>query len=204
MQDTGDRLFDRYLGIETARPVKHDGLEFGEDVGGFYQASNWVNLVKLRSVLRGLHVGKQDAFIDFGCGKGQVIALASRLPFGRVIGLELSPSLIAIAEANAARIRGRAACGAIELVEANAMDYVIPDDLTVAYFYMPFPTSVYERVVANIAESLARRPRTLHIFYLFEAPTDPPIPGQHGFEKVMQWRRMAMYTFRPKGASART
>jgi SAM-dependent methyltransferase len=193
LQDSGDRLFDRYLGIETASVVDYGDLEFDADTGGYYQASNWLNLVKLHQVLRGWHVTKDDAFIDFGCGKGQVLALASRFPFGRVIGLDLSPSLIRIAERNAARIRGRAKCGAIELVEMNALDFPIPDDLTVAYFYMPFPTPVFERVVANIEESIARRPRLVRIVYLFQAETDLPVPGQHGFHKVMEWRRMMIY-----------
>jgi SAM-dependent methyltransferase len=203
LQDGGDRLFDRYLGIETASVVHHEGLEFDEQAGGFYQASNWLNLVKLHQVLRGWHVGRDEAFIDFGCGKGQVLALASRFPFGRVIGLDLSPSLIAIAERNAERIRGKARCGAIELVEINALDYQIPDDLTVAYFYMPFPSSVFEVVVAHIADSLARTPRLFRIIYLFQAPTDLPIPGQHGFRKVMEWRRMMIYANDADGAVAR-
>lgn len=193
LQDGGDRLFDRYLGIETASVVPHEGLEFGADAGGFYQASNWLNLVKLHRVMSGWHVGRDEAFIDFGCGKGQVLALASRFPFGRVIGLDLSPSLIATAERNAERIRGRARCGAIELVEMNALDYPIPDDLTVAYFHMPFPTSVFEVVVGHIAESLTRTPRPFRMVYLFPAPTDLPVPGQHGFRKVMEWRRMIIY-----------
>lgn len=202
MQDGGDRLLDRYLGIETATAVQYEDLEFGEETGGFYQASNWLNLVKLHGVIRGWNVTRDEAFIDFGCGKGQVLALASRFPFGRVIGLDLSPSMIAVAERNAARIRGKARCGAIELVEQNALDYQIPDDLTVAYFYMPFPTPVYETVVSNIERSLARRPRRFRIVYLFQAPTDLAVPGQHGFRKVLEWRRMMVYAYDPTTSPA--
>jgi SAM-dependent methyltransferase len=197
VQDTGDRLFDRYLGIETVRPVWQADLEFGADAGLHYQPSNWVNLVLLRQVLKELSVTPADAFIDFGCGKGQVLALASRFPFGRVIGLDLSPSLIEHADRNMARLRGRAAAGAIELVNANALDYPIPDDLTVAYFYMPFPTPVYEAVLANIAGSLARRPRAFRIIYLEQSATDKEVPGRHGFRKVLQRRRMALYGSAP-------
>jgi SAM-dependent methyltransferase len=197
VQETGDRLFDRYLGIETARPVWQGDLEFGAEAGLHYQPSNWVNLVLLRQVLKGLSVSRKDAFIDFGCGKGQVLALASRFPFGRVIGLDLSPSLIEHAERNMARIRGRAVAGTIELVYANALDYPVPDDLTVAYFYMPFPTPVYEAVLANIAGSLARRPRAFHIIYLEQSPADKEVPVRHGFRKVLQRRRMAMYSSAP-------
>jgi SAM-dependent methyltransferase len=193
LQDTGDNLFDRYLGIETARPVHHGDLEFGDDAGGFYQASNWVNLVLLAQALRRIHVKPTDSFIDFGCGKGQVLALAARFPFGKVIGLDLSPSLIATAQHNMDRIRAKSRSKAIELVQQNALDYEIPDDLTIAYFYMPFPTSVYEPVVRNIAASIARHPRTFRIIYLEQGPDDPAVPGRHGFERVVQRRRMAIY-----------
>src|SRR5690349_20603681 len=121
VQDTGDQLIDRYLGIDTARPVHYGDLEFGDETGGFYQASNWVNLVLLRQVLRQIHVTSKDAFIDFGCGKGQVLALAARFPFGKVIGLDLSPSLIAIAQRNMDRIRAKSRCRDIQLVEQNAL-----------------------------------------------------------------------------------
>lgn len=197
VQRTGDRLFDRYLGIETARPVWQGDLEFGAQAGLHYEASNWVNLLLLRQLLKEFSVSRADAFIDFGCGKGQVLALASRFPFGRVIGLDLSPSLIQHAERNMARLRGRGVAGAIELVQANALDYAVPDDLTVAYFYMPFPTPVYEAVLANIARSLAHRPRAFRIIYLEQSATDMEVPGRHGFRKVLQRRRMAMYSSAP-------
>src|SRR5262245_58290283 len=106
VQGAGDRLFDRYLGIETAQPVRHGVLEFGAESGLHYQPSNCVNLILLGRLLRDLGVSRSDAFIDFGCGKGQVLALVSRFPFGRVIGLDLSPSLLARAERNLERIRG--------------------------------------------------------------------------------------------------
>jgi SAM-dependent methyltransferase len=195
VQDTGDRLFDRFLGIETSRPVWHGDLEFEADAGGYYQASNWVNLVILWRLLRALRVARNDVFIDFGCGKGQVLALASRFPFGRVIGLDLSPHLIRLASQNMARIRGRASAGTIELVQSNALDYAIPDDLTVAYFYMPFPTTVYEALVARVAESLTRAPRPFRIIYLEEAVSDKEVPGRYGFQKVLQRRRMATYVW---------
>ncbi len=193
LQDAGDRALDRYLGIETARPVYHGELGFADGTGFHYQPSNWVNLLLLHQVLRGCRVTDADTFIDFGCGKGQVLALAASFPFRRVIGLDLSPGLIAIARRNMDRIATRSHCGAIELVEQNALDYTIPDDLTIAYFYMPFPTSVYERVVSAIADSLARHPRPFRIVYLEQGPDDPAVPGRYGFRQLFQRRRMAVY-----------
>lgn len=76
-------------------------------------------------------------------------------------------------------------------------DHEIPDDLAIAYFYMPFPTSVFEHVVAGIARSLERRPRRFRIIYLERAPTDEDVPGRFGFRKLVQRRRMAVHGVDP-------
>jgi SAM-dependent methyltransferase len=201
LQNGGDRLLDRYLGTQTAGLVWHEELGFTPADGEHYQTSNWVNLILLRRVLRQLRPSDREVFIDFGCGKGQVLALAARYPFRRIIGLDLSDSLLAVAARNMERIRRRSRCDDIELVHMNALDYRLPDDVTVAYFYMPFPTSTYERVVSRLAESVDRNPRSISIIYLNEGPEDPDVPIRHGFRKVARQRRMAMYRLDPRAAA---
>ena len=194
LQDVGDRVVDKYLGIDTTGIVFHEDLEFTSAAGGFYQASNWVNLISLGRTFRKLRVTPRDSFIDFGCGKGQILAMAARYPFTRVIGLDLSAKLLEVAQQNIDRIQAKARCGHLELVNENALDYEIPDDITYAYFYMPFPTEVYEPVVSRLAESARRSPRLIHIIYLLEADSDMAVPGRYGFHKVVQRRRMAVYS----------
>ena len=46
-------------------------------------------------------------FVDIGCGKGRVVFLASRMPFARVIGVELVPGLARTAQANLAQWESR-------------------------------------------------------------------------------------------------
>lgn len=43
---------------------------------------------------------REYIFIDIGCGKGRVLAIASKLGFRRVIGIEMSPELCRVAVEN--------------------------------------------------------------------------------------------------------
>lgn len=55
-----------------------------------YQAAYWSTLAV---GMRGIRVDGNHAFMDFGCGKGRVLYLASWYKFGQIIGVELNPSM---------------------------------------------------------------------------------------------------------------
>ena len=77
----------------------------------------------VRAVLRRLPFDcREHSFIDLGSGKGRTLLLASELPFRRIIGVEFSPQLHAIAEKNVANCIGLdRQC---EIVECHCMDAV--------------------------------------------------------------------------------
>ena len=133
----------------------------GPDRAG-YKPSSWTTLSR---VLRPREVGPEDVFIDFGCGKGRVLFLAAKLPVKRVIGIELSPQLSAAARANIYRQRAELKCPDVEVVTADALDYDIPDDVTIAFFYNPFQGQVFASVVQKLLASVGRNPRRLRIIY---------------------------------------
>jgi SAM-dependent methyltransferase len=104
-------------------------------------------------------------FIDIGCSKGRVLALARRHPFGRVIGIEQDPYFAVIARNNAAVI------GKVEIVEADAFAYDLPPDSTVFFLNRPFPLDVAERMGAHIMASLHTCPRKVFVlYYSYEFP----------------------------------
>jgi SAM-dependent methyltransferase len=110
-------------------------------------------------------VGPDDVFVDVGSGKGRVLLEATRYPFRRVIGVELSAELNAIAARNlAATDRGRRS-GPVELVTEDVRAYRIPDDVTVAYAYNPFQGPVFQHLVDELVASVDRRPRRLLFVY---------------------------------------
>lgn len=156
-------FFEDALGVETNRPValKDLGLAHSDRVD--YDPSPWL---ALRRILPRNEVGPDDVFADFGCGKGRVLVQAAGYPFRRLIGIELSPELHAVAGANLDRSLPPARRADVELVNKDVLDYAIPDDITVAYFYNPFAGAIFANVIDRLAASVRSRPRALRIIYV--------------------------------------
>lgn len=153
---------ERYLRIETAEPVTLSELNLPTGDGVGYEPSGWLDL--RRALPRG-EVDGDDVLLDLGCGKGRVLAQAARYPLRRIFGVELSPELAAVAEANIASMRGTIRCKDVRVLIADAASFPIPDDVTVIYLYNPFGESTLKRMVDNILESLDRHPRRLRLIY---------------------------------------
>jgi SAM-dependent methyltransferase len=159
----GGRLVERVLGIDTRGIVELDELDLDSHEREGYEGSGWIDL---RRMLRPGEVGPGDVFVDIGSGKGRVVMLAARYPFKRVIGVELSERLNAIARRNLAATRRGRRCGAVELVTADALEYELPSDATVVYMYNPFRGATFDAVVAKLIDSVDRNPRSLRLIYL--------------------------------------
>lgn len=127
-----------------------------------YRPSGWSFL---RRALRHRPVRSDDVFVDFGSGKGRVVYAAARLPFKRVVGVEIAPELTETARRNIERNRGRLECHDIDLVTADAAEWEVPDDMTIAYFFSPFVGSIFAAVLRNIVASLERAPRKVTLIY---------------------------------------
>jgi SAM-dependent methyltransferase len=161
---------------QLARRVSERGLDFEGGVSGpehdhpdrrHYAASPWRTLPR---ALGFLGVSDRDTFVDFGCGKGRIIHQAAKRPFRRVIGVEISRALAEIARANLATRRHQHRCPNVEIVVADAKEFRVPDDLTIAYFWDPFKGETFEAVLRGIIDSIDRRPRRVRLIYLGPHP----------------------------------
>lgn len=117
--------------------------------------------------LRGRRIDSTDVLLDYGSGRGRVLLRAARLPFARVIGVELDERDCATARANARAlaVSGRMRCGEIEVVQADATIWTLPDDVNYVYMFNPFRGKVFRDALARIVESLDRSPRELTLIY---------------------------------------
>lgn len=149
-------MIDRALGLETAEFVSVENLGLDRQVAFDYGVAGWRSL---QVILKRGDVKDDDVFADFGCGKGRVLYLASRYPFRRIVGIDLSARMAADARRNL-RDQPR-----VQVVEANAAEWPIPDDLTFAFFHNPFPNAVFEAVTSNLVASLRRRQRRFRLIY---------------------------------------
>ena len=157
-----DALIERRLGVETSKVVTLRELGISASNRVDYEPSSWL---ALRRVLAERDVSVQDVFIDFGCGKGRILIQAAKYPFRKIIGVELSAELTAIARRNLDLALPALVCRNIELVNEDVLQYEISDEITVAYFYNPFEGEIFQAVVDKLVASVERRPRTLRIIY---------------------------------------
>jgi hypothetical protein len=158
-----DLLFERRYGVRTADVISLEELGLADSERTRYQPAGWLTL---RRILPAAEVSEDDVFIDFGSGQGRIVLQAAlRYPFRKVVGVEISEQLTQIARENLARTAHRLRCADVSLVCADALDYRIPDDVTVAYFYNPFTGSIFSRVMEALIDSVDRVPRTVRVIY---------------------------------------
>lgn len=115
----------------------------------------------LRRVFKAVGVRPGSVLLDFGSGKGGALIALARLPFREMIGVEISPALVAIAQRNVERLH----LGNVRFVQSDARDYTDLDQVTHIFMYNPFPCAVMTEVLANLATSLTRAPRRLTLVY---------------------------------------
>lgn len=183
-------LFDWRIGVETSRNAvmpHHVG-----DRHGYEPADVW----QLPKLLPRHEVDSDDVLIDVGAGKGRVLLFAVRqYAFRRVVGVEISPELAAVARANM-RALATDEQARVSVVEADAASWTVPDDATVLHLFNPFKGDTLRAFLAAAVESHRRRPRVLRLLYTHGLQHDDVLEA--GFEVVRTRPRFALYQRRPE------
>lgn len=162
-----DRIFTRLAsrvldrGLDTAGQLALPEHRVGDRTR--YAASRWEVLPR---ALRYVGTSEGGTFVDFGCGKGRVVHQAAKRPFRQVIGVEVSPHLAEIARGVVAARSHQHRCRNVDIVLADATQFRVPDDLTIAYFYRPFGKETFDAVLRGILESMDRHPRRVCLIYV--------------------------------------
>jgi len=160
-------LWDLAHGVATCGEIPLANLDFQSEskAPGLEYQSHHPRL--LRAFLESLVLDYEKfTFIDIGCGKGRVLLVASEFPFRRIIGVEFAGQLADAARRNLVSYRSRTQkCRDIEVLTVDAVDYRLPEEPEVLYFYSPFPPAVRERVFQNIETSFQQCPRDLFVLF---------------------------------------
>jgi SAM-dependent methyltransferase len=112
------------------------------------------------------HPLAEYSFIDLGCGKGRALLLASELGFREVIGVELNPSLAAIAQANANlwSAAGKASAP-VRIEQQDALEFNWPAGRCLVFLFNPFGDELMRQVAARMAAAFRDRPSDLELLY---------------------------------------
>jgi hypothetical protein len=106
-------------------------------------------------------------FIDLGAGKGRIMLLASNYPFQRVLGVEFVPELHEAATRNISVYQPAVRkCHDVQCILSDVRDFVFPPVPLVIFMWHPFVGPVFERVMANLEDSLREEPREVYLVYL--------------------------------------
>jgi SAM-dependent methyltransferase len=157
-----ERVLERRYGVSTAEFVYLEDLGLEPEHRVWHDPSDWIGL---RRALGRLNIGRDDVFVDYGSGLGRAVLVAASLPFRQVIGVELSEEMTARARENVGRNRHRLKADEVDLVSADALEWGVPADLTVAYLYCPFTEEVFDGVMQRLFDSVDEHPRPLRIVY---------------------------------------
>jgi SAM-dependent methyltransferase len=123
--------------------------------------------------------------VDYGCGMGRVVILAARRGFRKVIGVEYSPEMAKLARQNVRRAEKRLRCP-VEIVNADAQSYPVPDDADVIFMANPFRGSVLGNVIKNVHDSIRAHPRKIWIIFVTPDDFERQIQGESWIEKTYQ------------------
>jgi SAM-dependent methyltransferase len=153
--ERGDRTYLSDLNIPSPNWI------YGKDYSGIVPE----RFIAIFSSLN-LHFG-DFTFIDFGSGKGRALLLASELPFKRIIGIEFSPELHAIAQKNIEKYSNSGQkCKSIELVCKDFTRFELPHEPCVLCFFDPCYESALALTLKNIRSSIKQCPRRILVVYI--------------------------------------
>ena len=166
--DSRARAFDARHGTDTFRRIHLGDLGLGGEDETFRQ---WmygpINPDFFREIMR---AGPPDrsrlTFLDVGSGKGLALMLASEYGFKKVVGVEMSDELNAVARQNFeaySRSTGRA-CSP-ELLCADFLEVPLPMEPTYYFLNNPFPEHVGFDVVRHFENGFAQAPRDAWILW---------------------------------------
>jgi SAM-dependent methyltransferase len=165
--------FDQAHGVRTSGLVAGRHLKSGHphdrNATAYYGVAPSIFHALLRRWKRSGPAASLDetTFVDIGAGMGRAVLLAGEMPFRRVVGVELNPTLIGIARRNLAAWRrsGRARAH-MRLVCGDAAEFAFPEGPCLGFLFNPFGGAVMKRFLRSVTRQFVDRPKQFDLLYV--------------------------------------
>lgn len=149
---------DKKLGIDTGyynEIVTQNS--YGDSVR--YEPTKYSDIQRIIDYLK---LNENDVFVDYGCGKGRVIASIAALKIKKVIGIELDDEMIKIARKNICNLKIKNT--GVEVINKDANNFN-PIEGTIFFLFNPFGQRTLQMVLKKIEGSLDKNPRSIKVVY---------------------------------------
>ena len=177
--------FDQAHQVDTSGLVRGEDIDSGSLSDLYITAYYGISPSSLRQALALLpDPADTYTFVDLGCGKGRALMVAAELPFRRLVGVEISPELARIAQANTAREPR------IHVEQGDAATFAFPHEPLVIFLYHPFLPPVLKKVLRNLEQ--ARAASAGPIFLLYANPAYQRVIARFPFLQLIWHRRLAL------------
>jgi len=103
----------------------------------------------------------KDVFVDYGSGKGAAIIHANQLGFKKTIGVEFAKELHEQAVENINKLKLKN----VESLYADATSYMLPNNISLIYFFNPFDEFVMKKVIDNIMSQKDSFENDVYVIY---------------------------------------
>lgn len=165
--------FDAEFGVRTSGLVAGRNLKSGHRHDRHATAYYGVAPSVFRALVKRWQRSRSDgaleevSFLDVGAGMGRALLLAAELPFRRVVGVELNPTLARIAKRNLTiwRASGRAQAS-MRVVCGDAVEFPLPAGPCLAFLFNPFGATVMRRLLKSWSKALNERAEEFDLIYV--------------------------------------
>jgi SAM-dependent methyltransferase len=180
---------EKKYGINTIRIDRLHHLKIESENlihSSIYQGANYFVLEKAFNFLKNININ--NSIVDFGCGKGRILAVAAFYGFKNITGIDFSPELCNAAQKNIVSIKANYPSTNFSVICLDAVNYKIQKDTQVFFFFNPFDEVVTLAVAKNILASLKENQRRVYIVYV--NPLHKEIFQSAGFQEEYYLKKM--------------
>ena len=161
----GQRIYYKIKGIDFSTQNIYDLTLTGEhQAHGTALVSTSIDFLK--QLLDDLEkiTGKalnKECFVDYGSGKGGAIIHAKQLGFKKSFGVEFAKELHEQATQNIKKLKLKN----VTSIYADATTYILPNDISLIYFFNPFDEVVMQKVIDGILEQKEHFENEVYVIY---------------------------------------
>lgn len=189
-------LFDFYYRVDTENRIKIEKIpvigsnkDHSEDYHPTAFLPIWLVINKIKKILP-----EKSSFIDYGCGKGRALIIASQLGIKTVKGIDFSPLLCQIARSNISNyIERTRSKTTFHVFETDVLDYQIAPEDNIFYLFNPFDEMILNQILDMIEHSLHINSRFIIIIYF--DPKYGYLMEERSFCKMIKQYSFWSYTF---------